>query len=97
MAVFSSMTVATTVTGSSVWALVIPVALALLVLMFRRRRSALRRLVAEVPGLRACLGAALVLAVLGGALNDSGVAVTAMMLAVLLPYVTVLAVDPPSR
>ncbi len=80
---------------SSVWALILPVALALLVVVFRRRGRVSRRLVAEVPGLRACLVAALVLAVLGGALNDSGVAVPAMMLAVLLPYVTVLAVTLP--
>ncbi len=82
--------------SSSVWTLVIPVALAFFVFLVRRRRGFLRRLEAEVPGLRACLVAALVLAVLGGALNDSGVAVPAMMLAVLLPYLTVLAVRPPS-
>lgn len=81
--------------SSSVWALAIPVALAFLVFLLRRRRAILGRLQADVPGLRACLVAAVVLAVLGGGLNDSGVAVPAMMLAVLLPYVTVLAVSPP--
>jgi hypothetical protein len=76
---------------SSVWALAIPFGLAFLVFLVRRRRGILRRLEAEVPGLRAGLVAALVLAVLGGALNDSGVAIPAMMLGVLLPYLTVLA------
>ncbi len=77
---------------SSVWSLVIPVALAFFVFLVRGRRGILGRLEADVPGLRACLVAALVLAVLGGALNDSGVAVPAMMLGVLLPYLTMLAV-----
>jgi hypothetical protein len=78
---------------SSVWALVIPFALAFLVFLVRRRRGILRRLEAEVPGLWAGVVAGLVLAVLGGALNDSGVAIPAMMLGVLLPYVTVLALN----
>ncbi len=88
---------------SSVWTLAIPVVLAALALLVRRRPGGLRRLEAAVPGLRAGLVAALVLAVLGAALNDSGVAVPAMMLAVVLPYLTVLAVDlavppgPPGR
>ncbi len=76
---------------SSVWALVIPVALAFLVFLVWRRPSVLRQLEGAVPGLRALLVGAVVLAVLGGGLNDSGVAVPAMMLGVLLPYVTVLA------
>jgi hypothetical protein len=76
---------------SSVWALVIPVALAFLIFLVWRRPSVLRQLEGDVPGLRALLVGAVVLAVLGGGLNDSGVAVPAMMLGVLLPYVTVLA------
>jgi hypothetical protein len=45
-----------------------------------------------VPGLRACLVGGTVVGVLGFALNDSGVAVPAMLLGVLLPHVTYLAV-----
>jgi hypothetical protein len=78
---------------SSVWALVIPVALAFLIFLVWRRPSVLRQLEGAVPGLRALLVGAVVLAVLGGGLNDSGVAVPAMMMGVLLPYVTVLAMD----
>ena len=82
---------------SSVWALIIPVALVFLALLVRRGPSVVRRLEADLPGMRALLVGALVLAVLGGGLNDSGVAVPAMMMAVLLPYVTVLAVSHAGR
>lgn len=82
---------------SSVWALVIPVALIFLVFLVRRGPSVVRQMESAVPGLRALLVGSLVLAVLGGGLNDSGVAVPAMMLGVLLPYVTVLAMAMASR
>ncbi|HEV2068995.1 MAG TPA: hypothetical protein VGR26_04295 [Acidimicrobiales bacterium] len=82
---------------SSVWALIIPVALVFLAFLVRRGPSVVRQLEAALPGMRALLVGSLVLAVLGGGLNDSGVAVSAMMLAVLLPYVTVLALSLASR
>ncbi|HEV2069907.1 MAG TPA: hypothetical protein VGR26_08950, partial [Acidimicrobiales bacterium] len=76
---------------SSVWTLLIPVAIALLVFLAWRHAGLLRRLESVSPGARACLVGGLVLAVLGGLLNDSGVAVTGIIFAVLLPYLTVLA------
>ena len=82
---------------SSVWALIIPVALVFLAFLVRRGPSVVRQLEAALPGMRALLVGALVLAVLGGGLNDSGVAVPAMMMAVLLPYVTVLALSLANR
>lgn len=82
---------------SSVWALIIPVALVFLAFLVRRGPSVVRQLEGALPGMRALLVGALVLAVLGGGLNDSGVAVPAMMMAVLLPYVTVLALSLASR
>jgi hypothetical protein len=82
---------------SSVWALIIPVALVFLAFLVRRGPSVVRQLEAALPGLRALLIGSLVLAVLGGGLNDSGVAVPAMMLGVLLPYLTVLALALASR
>ena len=82
---------------SSVWALIILVALVFLAFLVRRGPSVVRQLEAALPGMRALLVGALVLAVLGGGLNDSGVAVPAMMMAVLLPYVTVLALSLASR
>ena len=76
---------------SSPWVLAIPAVLLGCAVLVWRRPPALRRMEAQVPGLRACLVGALVLGVAGGAFNDSGAAVPAMMMAVVLPYVTVLA------
>ena len=76
---------------SSVWTLLIPVAIALLVFLAWRHAGLLRRLESVSPGARACLVGGLVLAVLGGLLNDSGVAITGIIFAVLLPYLTVVA------
>ncbi len=73
---------------SSVWTYVIPVALAFLAFLTWRRTGFLRELQRAVPGLRACLVGGVVAGVLGFALNDSGVAVPAMMFGVLLPYIT---------
>lgn len=73
---------------SSVWTWVIPVAVAFLAFLLWRRNRFLAQAEAEVPGLRAGLYATLVAAVLGFALNDSGIAVPAMMLGVVLPYVS---------
>ncbi|MGQ0830370.1 MAG: hypothetical protein ACT4OV_01705 [Microthrixaceae bacterium] len=73
---------------SSVWTYVIPVALAFLVFLTWRPTGFLRELQRSVPGLRPCLVGALVAGVLGFGLNDSGVAVPAMMFGILLPYLT---------
>ena len=73
---------------SSVWTLTIPFALGLLIYLARKRTGFLRDLQEDVPGIRAMLAGGLLVAVLGFALNDSGVAVPAMMFAVLLPYLT---------
>lgn len=84
---------------SSVWTLLIPVAIAFLVFLAWRQAGLLRRLESVAPGARACLVGGLVLAVLGGLLNDSGVAIPGIIFAVLLPYLTVLALaagDPPA-
>ncbi len=73
---------------SSIWTWTIPFALGFLVYLARRQRGFLRDLQEEVPGIRSMLAGGLLVAVLGFALNDSGVAVPAMMFAVLLPYLT---------
>jgi hypothetical protein len=75
---------------SSIWTLIIPAAFAFLAFLIWRPRGFLRDLQERVPGLRACLAGAIVVGILGFTLNDSGVAVPAMMLAVLLPYLTYL-------
>ena len=41
-----------------------------------------------MPGVRPCLLGALVVGILGFALNDSGVAVPAMMFGIVLPWIT---------
>lgn len=84
---------------SSVWTLTIPFALGLMVYLARRQRGFLRDLQEGVPGIRAMLAGGLLVAFLGFALNDSGVAVPAMMFAVLLPYLTyvLLRWDPAAR
>ena len=73
---------------SSVWTLTIPFALGLMVFLARRRTGFVRDLQDDVPGIRAMLAGGLLVAFLGFALNDSGVAVPAMMFAVLLPFIT---------
>lgn len=76
---------------SSVWAYVIPIAFAFLAFLVWRQPSAfLPRLQERTPGLRAGLVGALVAGTLGFGLNDSGVAIPAMMLAILLPYLVFL-------
>lgn len=77
---------------SSVWTWIIPFAVIFFGFVLWRRPGLLRALEARVPGLRAGLVGALVAGGLGFALNDSGVAVPAMMLGVVLPWVTFLAV-----
>lgn len=77
---------------SSVWTWVIPIALAFLTFLVWRRPGSLRSVEERFPGLRAGLIGALVAGVIGFLLNDSGIAVPAMMLAVVLPHVAYLIV-----
>jgi hypothetical protein len=73
---------------SSIWTWLVPVALGFLTFLALRRTGYLYRLQRRVPGVRPCLFGALVVGVLGFALNDSGVAVPAMMFGVVLPWIT---------
>jgi hypothetical protein len=73
---------------SSVWTWLVPACLAFLAFLALRRTGYLHRLQRRVPGVRACLLGALVVGTLGFALNDSGVAVPAMMFGIVLPWVT---------
>jgi hypothetical protein len=72
---------------SSVWTWLVPACLAFLAFLALRRTGYLHRLQRRVPGVRACLLGALVVGTLGFALNDSGVAVPAMMFGIVLPWV----------
>jgi hypothetical protein len=71
---------------SSVLTLSVPIAVAFVVLVLMRPAGRLRRALDEEPGLKWGLQAAAVLNVLGFALNDSGIAITAMGIALALPY-----------
>jgi hypothetical protein len=71
---------------SSIWTWLVPLGVALLVVL-ARRDGALGRVRREVPGMQACLVGSFVLAVVGFAVNDSGVAIPAMMVGVLLPWI----------
>ncbi|HKH03914.1 MAG TPA: hypothetical protein VKA65_02030 [Acidimicrobiales bacterium] len=75
---------------SSVWTWLVPVGLAFLAFLTWRSRGLLQRLQDRVPGLRAFLVGGLVVATLGLAVNDSGVAIPAMMFGVALPYLAYL-------
>jgi hypothetical protein len=78
---------------SSVWSIIVAVAVVFFGWLAWRPSGTLRELQARVPGLRATLLAGLVAGAIGFALNDSGIAVPAMMLAVALPWVGLLALD----
>jgi hypothetical protein len=67
------------------WLPLVPAGLAFVAFVSLGRRAALRRLSTPVPQLGPAVAGVLVAAALGFALNDSGVAVPAMMLGVLAP------------
>ncbi len=71
------------VLASSVWALMVPVALAFVLYLLWRSPGRLRRLGELVPEWRAVVLGFIVAAVLGFALNDSGIAVPVVMLLVM--------------
>jgi hypothetical protein len=72
---------------SSLWPLLIPILFAGFVVFATRRRGLLADVVDKTPGVRAGVLGALVLAVLGFAFNDSGIAIPAMMIGVVVPWV----------
>ena len=72
---------------SSVWSFVIPAALAFLAFLIWRPPRFLRQLFAQVPGMRACVIGVLATGAIGGLVNDSGIAIPAIMLTLLLPHV----------
>lgn len=75
---------------SSVWTWLVPVIIVFFVVVARRTDGVISRLRVETPGVAAFLPAALVLAVVGFAVNDSGVAIPAAMAGLVLPWVTAL-------
>jgi len=75
---------------TSVWGVIVPAALAFLAFLAWRSPVALRDLTGRIPELRAAIVGVLVLAALGFALNDSGIAVPGVMLGTLTSVLVVL-------
>jgi hypothetical protein len=71
------------VVSSSIWTILVPVGIAVLLLVLHRGQGWLATVRDELPTYGALIGAFSVLAVLGFTLNDSGIAVPAMMLSVI--------------
>jgi hypothetical protein len=78
---------------STVWTFVIPAALAFFAYLAWRPNRMLRRIEARHPSFRAFEISGLTLGVTAWALNDSGVAIPAMMLTIALPYTAYLVLD----
>lgn len=70
---------------STIWTYLVPPALFLIIYLVLRPRGRWHRLAVAYPRLRAGLIGGLVLAVLGFAVNDSGIVVPAMVLSFLVP------------
>lgn len=79
---------------TSIWLIIVMVVLAFLAYLFARHRERLRGIVQRVPEMRAVFIGFTILAVLGFAVNDSGIAIPGVMLAVLNPVLISLFVTP---
>lgn len=84
-------TLALSLAISSRWGLAAPGAVAVFIWLSRRPRSRWRRVLESRSGLRAGLDGLIVAAVVGSFVNDSGVAVAGMMLAVAAPWALIVA------
>jgi fructose-specific phosphotransferase system IIC component len=73
-----------------VFALLVPALVVGFAVLITRRRGLVAEAQAHEPGLRPCLVGALVAGGLGFALNDSGVAIPAMMIAMVVPWLLLL-------
>jgi hypothetical protein len=77
---------------SSVWTVMLPLVLAGVAYLVYRSPGRLRGIVERIPPLRAAIHGLVILAVLGFALNDSGIAVPGVMLGVATPVLVVVTV-----
>jgi hypothetical protein len=76
--------------GSTIWTLFVPPALAVLAWLLLRPRGRWEMLVETYPRLRAGLVGALLIGVLGFAVNDSGIVIPAMVLSFFVPLAVLL-------
>jgi hypothetical protein len=79
--------------SSSIWRILVPIALAFLAYLAFAGTRPLRDVLRRIPPLASALVGFAVLLVLGYALNDTGIMVPALMLGVLVPVVSVLIVE----
>nr|MDQ3916711.1 hypothetical protein [Actinomycetota bacterium] len=75
--------------GSTIWTYLVPPALLLLAVLLRKPPGRWQQLAARFPAVRSGLVGGLVLALLGFAVNDSGIVVPAMFLSWLVPLALV--------
>jgi hypothetical protein len=80
---------------ASVASLLVPILVIGFVVVITRRRGTLARVQAAEPGLRAGLISAVIAGVLGFATNDSGVAIPAMMIGMVVPWMLTAAMAAP--
>ncbi len=81
------------VIGFTSWTLMIPIALAVCALFLMRPRGILRDTLPRHPLLRAALIGSIVTAVVGFAVNDSGIAIPALIFGHVAPFLVLLALD----
>jgi hypothetical protein len=79
--------------GAATYLLMIAVVIGAVIVLYVRPPRLLAATVTRIPTLRATAAAMIVLGVLGYGLNDSGIAVPAIMLAVVAPAVVYLVID----
>jgi hypothetical protein len=76
---------------STRWGLAVPGAVAVFIWLHRRRKGRWRQISEERAGLKAGLDSLIVAAVVGSLVNDSGVAIAGMMLALAAPWALLVA------
>lgn len=76
-----------TVLTNSIWTLTVPLALILVLVLLTVRPEGLRTHVPDTTWMRACLWGGLTMCVLGMAVNDSGIAIPAVMFLLFVPFV----------
>jgi len=78
---------------SSMFTVLVPILVIGFVVVVNRRRGLVADVQRQEPALRATLIALVVLAVLGFALNDSGIAIPAMMIGVVVPWLVLVTLE----
>lgn len=76
-----------TVLTNSIWTLTVPLALILVLVLLAVGPESLRTHVPDTTWMRACLWGGLTMCVLGMAVNDSGIAIPAVMFLLFVPFV----------